>query len=489
LLDPYGGSLAVSKPKEIPVGHSAPSPAPPPAPGQSRRGFLAGAASAAVVSGTIGALAAGSPSAEAATDLTYAGPSDWYNVQVNGGAKGDGVTDDTEALQSSIDTVAAGGGGVVYFPAGKYSTKAPLVVSSSGIVLLGAGPIATQGGGGSGSGKFTPGSTTPTIINTVFAGTFIVPSANWSQSGAKAPAAILVDASAGEVDRVAIDRMWVFGGDAGNTTVSGKLGPKTVHGIAAYGKANALCVRGCGVLVLYSTESNGIYMIPGTSTDKVGAVEPDGAFIDQCLCQDIGGSGIQGSFGDATITRCHTQQVGNAGYNLVVTVSPGGNIRVSDCRADEGQNGFFMDVTCHTDLGMIQIVNCSTQGNLGNGFYIRNAADHEISPVYLANCVAQGDGIKGGSGYLISGPCGVTMSNCACHVDTAVVGTGVPEHAVVTTDGKVGAPVFVQILGGFMNSRGTWSHSANAPLVSDVRVVTYGGRQWTGQRPTLATSL
>jgi hypothetical protein len=471
------------------MGHGTPNPGPPAVPGRSRRGFLTGAASAAVISGTIGALAASSP-AEAATDLGYAGPSDWYNVQINGGAKGDGVTDDTHALQTSIETVAANGGGVVYFPAGKYLTHAPLVVSSSGIVLLGAGPIATQGGGGSGSGKFVPGSTKATIVNTVFAGSFIVPSASWSQSGAKAPAAILVDASAGEVDRVAIDRMWVFGGDAGNTTVKGKLVPKTVHGIAAYGKVNALCVRGCGVLVLYSTDSNGIYMIPSTTKDKAGAVEPDGAFIDQCLCQDIGGNGIQGSFGDATISRCHTQQVGKAGYNLVVTVSGGGNIRVSDCRADEGQNGFVADVTCRTDLGMVQIVNCSTQGNLDNGFYVRNAAKKEISPVYLSNCVAQGDGIKGGAGYLISGPCGVTMSNCACHVDTAVIGKGVPEHAVVTADGNVSAPVFVQILGGFMNSHSTsWSHATNAPLVSDVRVLTYGGRQWTGERPNLATTL
>jgi hypothetical protein len=474
------------------MGHGDPSPGMPAEAGRSRRGFLAGAAGAAVVSGAIGALAARGPAAQAA-DLTYAGPSDWYNVQVNGGAKGDGVTDDTSALQTSIDTVAAAGGGVVYFPAGKYVTSAPLVVSTSGVVLLGSGPIATQGGGGSGAGKFVPGSATPDITGTLFAGSFIVPSATWGQNGAKAPAAILVDASAREIDRVAIDRMWVFGGNAGTTTAGGKTVPKTVHGIAAYGKANALGVRGCGVLVLYATDSNGIYMISSTSGDPVGAIEPQGAFVDQCLCQFIGGNGIQGSFPDSTIARCHTQVVGKAGYNFVVTASAGGNTRVSDCRADEGQNGFVTDIGCHTDLGMIQIANCSTQGNLNNGFYIRNGAKAEISPVYLVNCVAQGDGIAGGTnaGYRISGPCAVTMSNCACHVDTSVVGKGVPEYAVVTTaSGKLGPPIFVQILGGFMNSRSTsWSRVINAPQVSDVRVVTYGGKQWSGQKPVIATRL
>lgn len=456
------------------------------APARTRRGFLGGAAgaAAAVSAAAIGGgIAASGPAADAATHLTYAGPSDWYNVQINGTAKGDGVTDDTGALQTAIDTVAANGGGVVYFPAGTYLTHAPLVVSSSGIVLLGAGPIATQGGGGSGSGRFVPGSDKPPITGTVLAGSFIIPSASWAQGGAKAPAAILVDASGAEVDRVAIDRLWVYGGKAGLTTI---------HGIAAYGKANALCVRGCGVLVLYSTGSNGIYMIPSTAKDKVGAIEPDGAFIDQCLCQYVGGNGIQGSFGDATITRCHTQHVGSAGYNFVVAVSAGGNIRVSDCRADEGQNGFVTDVTRGANLGMIQISNCSTQGNTLNGFYIKNGTRHHVCPVYLANCVAQGDGIDGGSnsGYRISGPCAVTMSNCACHVDTTVVSRGAPKHAVVTASGGVGRPVFVQILGGFMNAAGSsWADVIDAPLKSDIRVLAYHGRQWTNEVPTLVTAL
>ncbi|RMM52772.1 putative Ig domain-containing protein [Pseudomonas corrugata] len=46
-----------------------------------------------------------------------------FNVQ-NFGAKGDGITDDTAAIQAAIDAAAAAGGGQVYVPAGTYIVSA-----------------------------------------------------------------------------------------------------------------------------------------------------------------------------------------------------------------------------------------------------------------------------------------------------------------------------------------------------------------------------
>src|SRR5882672_7715585 len=42
-----------------------------------------------------------------------------YNIRTFG-AKGDGITPDTPAINKAIDAAAAAGGGTVYFPAGKY---------------------------------------------------------------------------------------------------------------------------------------------------------------------------------------------------------------------------------------------------------------------------------------------------------------------------------------------------------------------------------
>src|SRR5690606_33605138 len=58
-------------------------------------------------------------------------------------AKGDGLTDDRKALQQAIDIAHRQGGGVIYFPAGKYRLEIPTgsgLVMRSNIVLKGDGP-------------------------------------------------------------------------------------------------------------------------------------------------------------------------------------------------------------------------------------------------------------------------------------------------------------------------------------------------------------
>ena len=51
-----------------------------------------------------------------------------YNVK-NYGAKGDGKADDTQAIQTAINTVVNKGGGVLYFPAGIYRIGGPVLDS------------------------------------------------------------------------------------------------------------------------------------------------------------------------------------------------------------------------------------------------------------------------------------------------------------------------------------------------------------------------
>jgi len=67
--------------------------------------------------------------------------SGWYNVK-DYGAKGDGRTDDTAALQQAISAVGASGQGL-FFPGGTYRTTSPLTCSSAGLKLIGLGYLAS----------------------------------------------------------------------------------------------------------------------------------------------------------------------------------------------------------------------------------------------------------------------------------------------------------------------------------------------------------
>lgn len=63
-----------------------------------------------------------------------------YNVK-GYGAAGDDTADDRAALQTAIDTADAAGGGVVFFPPGRYKVKRSLIVPSN-VTLLGCNPAA-----------------------------------------------------------------------------------------------------------------------------------------------------------------------------------------------------------------------------------------------------------------------------------------------------------------------------------------------------------
>ncbi len=103
----------------------------------SRRDVLTGVG-LAVVTGV--ALTAGALPAEAATTDTGSTGLGWFDVTDTrwaGGAKGDGVTDDSPAINAAI-TAATPGGGTVFFPAGTYLCGSTITLPG-GVHLVGSG--------------------------------------------------------------------------------------------------------------------------------------------------------------------------------------------------------------------------------------------------------------------------------------------------------------------------------------------------------------
>lgn len=69
------------------------------------------------------------------------GPGPWVNVRAFG-AEGDGVADDSAAVQAAIDAVEDAGGGTVFVPAGNYSLIGGIVIPP-GVRVVGAGQAST----------------------------------------------------------------------------------------------------------------------------------------------------------------------------------------------------------------------------------------------------------------------------------------------------------------------------------------------------------
>lgn len=104
---------------------------------------MAGIAAAAATPMAAGAV-------EAHEHRPKSGPiDDWVSVRQHG-AKGDGATADTPAINKAIETVASAGGGTVYFPAGVYlsysihlKSKVGLYLDHGAVIL--AGPTPREG--------------------------------------------------------------------------------------------------------------------------------------------------------------------------------------------------------------------------------------------------------------------------------------------------------------------------------------------------------
>ena len=123
---------------------------------EARQGHRAVLGRRALFVGGAAGLAGAAITASASSAAAATSSLGWYNVKDSPyGAKGDGVSDDTNAIQAAINACGVGGGGVVYLPAGTYlvtpptsttppsQTNAALYVIDDNVTLAGDGPNAT----------------------------------------------------------------------------------------------------------------------------------------------------------------------------------------------------------------------------------------------------------------------------------------------------------------------------------------------------------
>jgi hypothetical protein len=270
---------------------------------------------------------------------------DWVNVKAYG-AVGDGVHDDTTAIQNAITAAA---GNIVYFPFGHYLISSKLNCQS-GTTFLGLHSF----------GMYPSGTTTgpaPTLV---------------LSSGFTGAAAIDLDGSSTALNNIRIEGIVING----SALVSG-----TTAGIRCNGNVTNTVIR---EVVVANTPGTGF------SLQLAGGATPVTEF-ERCTAWQTGGHGFDLYLTDALVTECMAYKNTSNGFNI----QKGNDVEFLACRSEHnGFNGFYYYDTTATST--ILFKGCTTDQNNQNGIAINAAAGN--GPVQISGCSLRRDGNNAGSG-------------------------------------------------------------------------------------------
>lgn len=280
------------------------------------------------------------------------------------GATGDGVTDDTTALQAALNQLPEGG--ELLLRPGTYLITAPLVLRRNrGIRGLHSGLWPYDTGG-------------PVRIkaNTGFTGDAIVAMRDeeelYGSVGAAASGLYVGpnDQSGMWLTRLTLD---------GFNTVGGIDGVKA-SGLVRSVRLTEVSVRRCTGTAFHTV---GYTRLNGT------IYYPRGWRLDRCVADSCGGNGFALNLtNDTTLTDCLAVNNTSHGYYLA---GPG-ELLLLGCRAPFNKaRGFMLTGTCY---GNVALVGCTTDRNEQSGIYV----DCTRQPILITGCTLRRDGRNGNGG-------------------------------------------------------------------------------------------
>jgi hypothetical protein len=366
-------------------------------------GAIAGAAVGAAGLAALGDVLPGQ-SSPAAAAAGGGGLSDWLNVVDQYSADATGAADATSAIQAAIAACPAGG--VVYFPAGKYTVSQPLLIPGPGIRLQGSHAV---------NSGFEGGGTNGAIIDAASGFT----------------GAAIID-NGGQPDFSVRD----LNVRAHNMASGPTAGINVTGGVN--GSGGALLEN---VVVSY-TPGSGIVMNGGTVAMRHVGVFHAGNGTGA-------GSGFDVTTNDSWFTNCLSAGHASSGW----LIRKASNTTFTACRAEDGTGtaGAGFSLTMTGTWGGTTFTQCTTDKNAGDGFVVSGVTG--TGCVQLNGCEFRRDGYNNAAGGSYSG-IRVTGATVPVVIDGSAVsarqgdqGTGADSPFYALT---VASSSFVSVNGGYL---------------------------------------
>lgn len=367
-----------------------------------------------------------------------------FNVKAYG-AKGDGTTDDTSAIQSALS--AAPSGSVVFMPYGSYVVSAPITIPP-GVTLQGSSrTFWFPSEGGTPNGVLAP--QTKVVASVAFSGAAIIQ---------------MVDKDTGGYSAASGNQSIV------NITVDGSSlpGGNTVDGFRTYGSVMGVTMQNCAA---GNVGGNGFDTVFHSGSGE-GYGYLNEIDMSHCVFYSVGGDGLHlVATADSTFTACHSIAcTGNAWYLNSV-----GNSRFMGCKGEWSNIGWNVQWPATAgNVARQTFVACSTDYNTTDGFYI--TGNQTGGFILLSGCDFHADGHGGSAsaaGLHISGAAyPVVISGCGVFIDTAGAGYGPAYGIAVDT-----SPKLVTVSNSyFQGATAGWHTDGTGTVVSGVGVeVSNGG--------------
>jgi len=388
-------------------------------------------------------------------------PLDWINAKSEG-TKGDGVTDDTAALQAAL--TACPQGGAVYLPAGVYRTSAPLIQRPYTRV------IGCHGNGQYQQGGASPFSSIKPLAS--FAGSAVIKILDGNLGGYTAPA-ILASPNTGTYQVVSAE----YGIES--LSIDGSaLTASAVDGINATGQIQNIHFTDVDVQQVTGNGINLEYNLAVTA----GPQAPFCVHMLRVAVQSVGGHGIvANNTTDSTFLDCYT--LGCSGFGWWIAGCA--NALFLACRGEwSGLQGFHVGL----DNAQMQMIGCSTDRNTQDGMIITTSGATP-GTIVLTGFTFNRDGRNyGGAGGSYAG---LNVNSATCRVvatDLTVIpgyddnGTGTlsPQYGVSCT-----SAAYVSIASGVINgATAAWNDGGgNTTLVRGPNVLEAVGQGIPGAFP------